>query len=371
MSSKASAAGQLTERSLTISTALPSATGVTYSFSFVLQNTTQVQGLKFKACTTAVGAYPGGTCTAPTGMTGGGNGFTAATYGAQSGWTGATNFAVDLSGSGDCIAAGNILCATRTDATSQASLATPRVISFSTIKNPSTANTSFYVGVTTYSTVNWTAPSVVDFGATAAAIVQSLTVNATVAEILQFCVGSTTVDDADVTTIASDCSGISGTSISIGTLDPSQLNISPVSVDGGDSKNGVAMLRTNSTNGAVVAYRAVQASSGTNHLGSLRITGGSCNAGNVNSDPCINSQGGTQGTFTPGTEKFGMTIAGNNCKGTSSYTCTFAGSTYNLVPQTNLQPTAQLTALPGMSLVPPCQSPARQVVLLSRLTTKP
>jgi hypothetical protein len=266
-------------------------------------------------------------------MTAGGDGFDNAAFASQSGWQGGTNFAEDPTGANDCTASSNVICANRTDATSQT--ATSRTIAFNTIKNPSTANSSFYIGITTYSTTNWTGGSIVDAGTVAAAVTQSLTVNARVAEILQFCVGSTTVDDADTTLIAADCSGISGTSVNIGTLDPSQLNISPVSTDGGDSKNGVAMLRTNASNGAIVAYRAIQASSGTNHLGSLRITGGSCNAGTVNSDPCINSQGGTQGTFTAGTEKFGMTIAGINCKSTTSYTCTYSGGTYNLSPQTN------------------------------------
>jgi len=328
MSSKASAAGQITTRSLTLSTAVPSATNVTYSFTFTIPTTGQVQGLKFIACTTAVGTYAGGSCTQPTGIS-----FSSVAWLSQSGWQGATNFAADLTGANDCSAAANVICANRTDATSQT--ATSRTIALNTITNPSTANSSFYVGITTYTTSTWTGGSIVDFGATAAAVVQTLTTYAAVAEVLQFCVGSTTVDDADTTLISNDCAGVSGTSVNLGTLDTSQINITPWTTDGGDSNNAVAMLRTNASNGAVVNYRAIQAVTGTNHLGSLRITGGSCNAGNVLTDPCIDSQGGTQGTFTAGTEKFGMTIAAVNCLGTSSYTCTFAGSTYNLVPQTN------------------------------------
>jgi hypothetical protein len=340
MTRQANAAGQITTRKVTISSAVPSATGVTYAFSFDIPSATAVQGIKFTACTTAVGSYPGGSCTPPTGMTAGGDGFDSAAWVSNTGWTGIpTDFTVDGTGANDCIHSSNIICVKRTDATAQ----TPgsRTITFNTIKNPSTANSSFYIGITTYSTNTWTAVSIVDAGTVAAAITQTLTVNARVAEILQFCVGSTTVDDADTTLIAADCSGVSGTAVNIGTLDPSQLNISPVSTDGGDSKNGVAMLRTNASNGAIVAYRAIQASSGTNHLGSLRITGGSCNAGSVNSDPCINSQGGTQGTFTAGVEKFGMTIAGVNCKSTTSYgtggggACVFANSDNNLAAQTN------------------------------------
>jgi hypothetical protein len=332
-SQHASAAGQITSRSLTLSSAVPGDTNVRYSFSFTIPSTSQVQSLKFLACTTAVGTYDGGSCTPPTGMTGS-DGFFAAAWLSQSGWQGATNFATDPTGANDCTASASVICATRTDTTSQT--ATSRTIVFNGIKNPTTANTAFFVGMTTYDDVAWTHANIVDFGATASAVVQTLTTYAAVAEVLQFCVGSTTVDDADTTLIANDCAGVSGTSVNIGTLDTTQINISPVLTNGGDSHNGVAMIRTNASNGATVAYRPIPASTGTQHLATLRISGGTCIAGGgVFTDPCINAQGGTQGTFTPGNENFGMTIAGVNCEGTSSYTCTFAGGTYNLVPQTN------------------------------------
>src|SRR5206468_11238284 len=106
-----------------------------------------------------------------------------------------------------------------------------------------------------------------------------------------------TVNDA-TTSVAGDCSTVSGTSLNLGTLDSSQVNISPWSTDGGDSNNGVAMVRTNAANGATVAYDAVQAGTGTNHLGTLRLSGASCNAGTVNTDGCINAAGTTQTTFT-------------------------------------------------------------------------
>ena len=329
----ASAAGQITSRSLSLSTAVPSATGVTYTFTFTIPSTVQVQGLKFTACTTAIGSYPGGTCTAPTGMTGAGNGFTSAAWASQTGWQGATNFATDLTGANDCTASGNVLCAKRTDTTAQT--ATSRTIAFNTIKNPSSANTAFYVGITTYTTNTWTLGSVVDAGTAAAAIVQTLTVNANVPELLNFCVGSTTVDDA-TTSVGSDCTAISGSSLNIGTLDPSSVNVSPVTTNGGDSKNGVAMLRTNAQSGATISYDAVQ-QSGTNHQGTLRISGSSCNVGSVNTDGCINAAGATQTAFTAGNEDFGMTVAGINKGSTTSYSCSYTASpnTCKLEPSTN------------------------------------
>lgn len=177
----------------------------------------------------------------------------------------------------------------------------------------------------------------VDYGVVASAVVQTLTVSASVAEVLNFCVGATTVNDA-TTSVAGDCSGVAGTSLNLGVLDSSRVNISPVSgTNGGDSNNGVAMVRTNASNGVTVYYDAIQALSGTNHLGTLRIAGASCNAGTVSTDGCINAQGTTQSTFTAGTEKFGMTVAAVNCgsNGGTNYTCTYSSGNYNMVRNTS------------------------------------
>jgi len=354
-------AAQITTRSLTISSAQPGATGVTYTFTFTVPSTSQIQGLKFVACTIAVNTYPGNTggCTAPTGFSGAGGGFVNAAFGTQSGWQGATNFAVDNTGANDCVPSSNhnVLCATRTDATSQT--ATSRTISFTTIKNPTSVNTAFYVGIYTYTTANYTAPQT-DFGATASAITQALTTNAAVAEILNFCVGSTSVDDV-ATSVGGDCTAVSGTSVNLGTLDTSAVNLTPWStnctaVDCG--LNAVAMVRSNAGNGTTVAYDAIQ-QSGTNHLGTLRISGQTCDdpsgtgipsggivGTNDLTDPCIDAAGTTQTTFTPGQEKFGMTVAGINFGSVSSYTCSYgdanqlpspiaAGDTCNLRPLSN------------------------------------
>ncbi len=331
----ANAYNQITTRSLTISSGVPSQTNVTYTFTFTVPSTVQVQGLKFKACTTAVGTYPGGTCTSPTGMGGAGNGFSNAAFSSQSGWQGATNFAVDATGANDCTPAGNIICANRTDTTSQT--ATPRTIAFNTIKNPSATNTSFYIGISTYTTVNYTVGSFTDFGTTASAVVQTLTTNAAVAEVLNFCIGSTLVDDT-TTNVANDCTAMAGTSINIGTLDTTSINVSPVNTNGGDNQNGVAMVRSNAGNGTVIAYDAIQ-QSGTNHRGTLRISGATCNAvTNTFTDQCINAAGTSQTPFTAGTEEFGMTIAGINSGSTTSYSCTYGtppGNTCNLEPLSN------------------------------------
>ncbi|HSX24063.1 MAG TPA: hypothetical protein VLE74_03120 [Candidatus Saccharimonadales bacterium] len=322
--SNASAA-QITSRSLTLSTAVISQTGVSYTFGFKLGTAGQVQGVKYEACTTALGS-----CTAPTGLT-----FASATMTSKSGFAGATNFTVDGTGGNDCTASASVLCIKRTDTTSE-DTTTAKTLVFGTITNPSGAscassnpNCTFFVKMTTYTTNTWTAGSIVDTGTVAGSTAQLLTIAASIQEVLNFCIGSTSVDDA-TTSPGSDCSAISGTTVNLGVLDSSTISTSPVaSGSGGNAVNGVAMLKTNANSGATVSYRAIQ-QSGTNHAGSLRVVGASCNAGNVSTDQCINSAGTTQTTFTAGTEDFGMTIPGVNCGSTTAYTCTFSTGTYNL-----------------------------------------
>ncbi len=319
--SRASAA-QLTSRSLTLSTAVISQTGVNYAFAFTLGTTSTVQGLKFEACTAALS-----TCTAPTGLS-----FSSATFGSQASWTNATNFAVDNTGANDCTPAANVLCANRTQAGSETAGA--RSINFGTITNPSGAscssnpNCTFFIHITTYTTNNYTGGSITDTGTVASSTTQTLTIAARIQEVLNFCIGSTTVNDA-TTSPGTDCSAISGTTVDLGVLDSSQITVSPVSSStSGNSTNGVAMLKTNASNGSSVTYRAIQ-QSGTNHQGALRVVGASCNSGTVSTDQCITSSS-SQITFTAGTEDFGMTVGGTNCGSTTSYSCALTSGTNNL-----------------------------------------
>lgn len=345
---RSASASQLTSRSLTISSGIPSASSVSYTFAFTVPSTSQVQGLKFQACTNAVGS-----CSGPGTLS-----FSSATFTSQTGWQGATNFAVDGTGANDCTASASVLCANRSDATSQTA-SSAKTIKFGTITNPASANTAFFVRITTYSTTNYTVGGTVDTGTVASAVVQTLTVNAAVAEILNFCVGSTTVDDA-TSSIAGDCTGVSGTSVNLGTLDSSKISITPETTNCSASdctKNGIAMLRTNASSGATVSYDSVQ-QSGTRHLGTLRISGQTCstdgdNANTSNTDACFNVRT-TQATFSTGTERFGMTVAGVNCGSTTSYTCTFGSGTYNLARDaaydcdgSNTYPTTDLDQISG------------------------
>jgi hypothetical protein len=234
-----------------------------------------------------------------------------------------TNLGVSSGWAVSTVTAGDLRMSIAADATYPSSSQT---VVFNNVQNPTTANTAFYMRMTTYSDATWT--TAIDTGTVAGAVTQTLTIGAQVAEILQFCVGSTTTDDA-TSAIGSSCSG---TSVNIGTLDPTAVNISPVSANGGSSSNGLAILRTNAVNGSAVFYDVIQ-DSGTTHPGALRIAGANCT---TNPYSCINSIGGTQAKITAGTQNFGMTIAGTNC-GTAStyYTCVYSSGSEHLVPSTN------------------------------------
>jgi hypothetical protein len=331
---------QITQRSLTLSSGVPSATGTTWTYTFQTATSSALQSIKFVVCTTAVATYGLASTSATTGCTAPATG-NLVNQGTQQGtltgsWTNTTGFTRTTSTTGNCAPGNNVLCVTRTQAAAETNISATRTIAWNTQTNPSTSNTAFYVGIYTYSDTAYATP--VDSGTVASAVVQTLTVNAAVAEILNFCVGSTTVDDA-TTSVSGDCAsgpGVSGTSVNLGTLDSSHINITPVATNctaSDCSKNGVAMVRSNAINGTVVYYDAIQ-QSGTNHVGTLRISGATCAADSVNlstdsTDQCFN-QRTAQATFTAGTERYGFTVAGVNCGSTTSYTCTFAAGTYNL-----------------------------------------
>jgi hypothetical protein len=335
---QASALGQITARKVAISTAQPGV-AATYTFNFTTATSGfHLDGIKIIACTTAVGTYPGGSCSAPSGFS-----WVGASYsnGSQSGFTDSTNFTIDTSGANDCVATSHpeVLCLKRTSSSNDTAGA--KQLALTSVTNASTANSSYYLGITTYNTNTWTVGGRQDAGTVATAVVQTLTVAATVPESLNFCIGATSVDDTTTDPTNSgghDCSVISGTSVSLGTLDPTLICITGPSnsCNGGSNTNGIAMLRTNATSGATISYDAIQ-QAGTNHKGTLRVSSATCNAGSVNTDQCIDAQGATQGAFTAGTEDYGMTIAGVNKGSTSSYSCSYTANpnTCHLEPSTN------------------------------------
>jgi len=314
-------ASQLTARSVAISTSKPSATA-TYDYSFTLPTTGNVGSVSFQACTT-----PLGTCTSP----GGTINMNVGTV-TETGWS-TNNLSRDTVGtgaSGNCQSNSssntNYLCIKRTTPASETGGA--RTVSAPSQVNPTTVG-SYYIRITTYSDSAWV--TAVDSGIVAYSIVNQLTINARIQEILNFCVGTTTTDDA-TSNPANDCSAVSGTTVDIGTLDSSTTNVTPISTNGGSGTNGIAMVRSNGQTGVVISYFTEQNSSS----GQLKVAGASC-SGTSTTDQCINNPAaaGAQAAISAGTEAFGMTIAGVNCGSTTSYTCTFSSGTYNLARTSN------------------------------------
>jgi hypothetical protein len=339
-------AAQLTVRSLTLQSAVPSATTQTWTFGFTSQTSAAIQGIKLVACTTAVGTYGLAStsavtgCTVPTGIN-----INTGVLTPGTGWNTATAFTRSAAGSANCnpVVAGatnNVHCAFRAVAGSETAGARTMTLTLNT--NPSSTNTAFFVGIYLYSdpTTYWVTPT--DSGTVAAAIAAPLIVTATVQEILQFCVGASTVNDltTSLTDLCSTAPGATNT-VAMGDLDPTTPSVTPVTASApnlGNNTNGIAIVRSNAQNGTNIYYDPVAAGSGSQHLTALRVASAACTAGGgINTDQCINSLGGSQLTVSGGTEAFGFTIAGVSCVKEMSYagppySCAYGSASEHLAP---------------------------------------
>ena len=314
-------AASLISRKITVGSSKVSQADVTYTAVFTTATAGAVEGIVLDFCSGSEGPIIGQSCaTGPTGFSTNEAGPLAVSV------TGHADFgttAFTLNAATD----GNTVILTRTSATSIPQNTTVTVTLGSTggsdgITNPST-NGTFYARLLTYSAsataaaYTPTAPGThTDDGGIALSTANQLTTTARVQEQLQFCVG--TLNGA----APSDCSTMSGTVVDIGIIDSGSVAISPVATsNGGNNLNGAAMVRTNAANGVVIDYFAEQAATGTNHLGTLRVSGSSCNAGTSSSDQCFNTST-TQAPFAAGTEAYGLT---------ASSVDTSSGTTTNLV----------------------------------------
>lgn len=315
-------AAQVTSRSIRLTTSVPTNSGactvscdVTYNVGFTVATTAVIQGIVIDFCSDS--PLIGATCTAPTDFDinestlaiGSLTGISGFTLNAASD----TNTVVLTNGSG-----GSVSAAT--------AVAIPLGTSSSSdgLRNPSTVGT-FYARVLTYTTsagaTGYTSASPgthTDDGGIAMSTARQLTVNARVQEQLEFCVAAIagTIDtngEAPANCSATDFNGTNQT-VDIGVVDSAAASVSPVATgNGGNDRNGGVMVRTNASNGATISYFAEQASTGTNHLGSLRVSGASCNAGTVSTDQCFDSTNNGDSdnaptSFATSGEKFGMSI---------------------------------------------------------------
>lgn len=270
-------AAQLNNRSLTLSTSAPSASA-TFSFNFTIPTTaTIVQGARFQVCTTA-----SGTCTIPAGFSNSSATLTQPTgLGDTTGWT------VDNS------TAGYLALHKATNATAPSGSQT---ITFNSVTNPSTANQTFYVRITTFSTYSaGTYSGAIDTGNVAASTTNQITITGTMDESLVFCVGTSITGQ--------DCSTIAGTAVNFG-------NFSTTATSTGTS---VMAASTNGQSGYAITVTGTTLTSGANTIPALA----------------------TQTTSTTGTAQFGMNLVsnttptvGSNATGTGTATPTsFYGTT--------------------------------------------
>lgn len=324
------AAPSLVNRQLEATSAIPSDTGVTLTWTFdTTADVANIDHIEIEFCDS-----PLGTCTAMNGGTNTGSDnipiLPASPTATLTNFTSGGNTASRVAGDGGGTT--NQILIDKTTVDAGASL-TGATISIGGFTNDNDANKSYYTRVRIYSdtgtTLRWE-------GVFAQSTSQTLTVNARVQERLDFCVGATSVDDATTNPTPGgnqDCIQVTGNTVDIGNVESGTTNISPVqTTNGGSNTNGIAMVRTNAVNGVVVDYRALLDGSSS---GDLKVAGSTCNAvpSTLGTDQCFNSSA-TPGPITAGTEKFGMTIAGVNCGSNSgAYTCTGGGTPgtdYNL-----------------------------------------
>ncbi len=342
LASQPASAATVTQRKITIGSSKVS-TANTYSVSFIPGSTTSIKAIVVDFCNSAGGGPLLGTvCSSANHPVSGIQTSGSITVTQTSGFGSASFTAVAPNTN---IGSGKALVIQDSGGTGGSTDATHAVTFSFTATNPSAVG-SFYARIFTFSTtadsttydstgsVANPGSNVIDSGGIALSTTSELTISARVQEVLQFCVGTTSVDDA-TTTIANDCGGTfagnCGTSVDLGVLDGSVISTSPVATTPGapgygNGCNGAAMVRTNAGGGVAVTYFAEQDTGS----GKLKIPGATC-SGSSTTDNCFNDSS-TQATFTAGQEDFGVDVAGTNCNGTTtvSYSCSMSSGTNQL-----------------------------------------
>ncbi|HSX02727.1 MAG TPA: hypothetical protein VLI05_05450 [Candidatus Saccharimonadia bacterium] len=189
--------------------------------------TANIGSIGFQFCTTATSG-----CTTPTGLV-----TTGAGLAAQSGATGFTMVNTTNGAPYITRSAINLPAATALSYT------------LSGITNPTTANQSFYVRITTY-TGSDGATGPTDTGTVAVSTAQPVQLTGVTPEILIFCVG---------TSITGDCTTVSGSTVDFGDFDPLA------------TKTGTSMMQatTNAGNGYSITVNGTTLASGANTIPAL------------------------------------------------------------------------------------------------------
>jgi hypothetical protein len=203
--------------------------GVVTSYAITATTATaaSIGSLRFEFCTSATGA-----CVTPTGLI-----TTAATLSAES----PAGFTIDNTTNGSPYIFDNT--------PALFGIGTPMSYTLASVTNPSNANETFYVRITTYTgTDGATGP--VDTGTVALSTAQPVQLTGVTPEILTFCVG---------TSIAGNCTTIAGDTLDFG-------DFSPTATRTGTS---VMQAQTNAANGYVITVNGTTLSSGANTIPAL------------------------------------------------------------------------------------------------------
>ena len=317
-------AAQITNRKVTINTSAPSATA-TYTLTFTVPTASLVRSASFVACDT-----PSGSCSTPAGFSASSAVASQPTnLGDASGWATTDSTATELRLS----KSGNVATPTGS-----------QTVVFSSVTNPSTANATFFIRMTTYTNANWT--TAIDTGVVASSTAAQVAVSLQVDEALTFCTGTS----------------ITGTNC--GTATGSTVNLGIGSTTATSSGTSIMAASTNAANGYTITVSGATLTSGANTITAL--TSGATSSVGVkqfgvnlvaNTTPSIGTgvtgsgtatptvNYGTSNTFRLGTGESVATIGGvtNANTFTVSYIANIDGST----PAGNYATTLTYVATPN------------------------
>ena len=254
-------AAQITNRNLVLTSqgstggSLPGGT-VGHRFNFTTATTNNVGSIQFLYCTIA-----SGTCTTPTGLD-----TSSATIGDQTGATGFVNITKPTNGT------------VYISRTSAASINASTAVSYllSSVVNPTTANETFFVRITTYASLDATGTPI-DSGTVTASTANAIQLSGTMPESLIFCTAETITATGGVP----DCS----TAVD-GTVAFNQL-FSPTDTAIASSQMAAS---TNATTGYIITINGTTLTSGSNTIAGI---------------------GGSAAASTKGTPQFGLNLKAN------------------------------------------------------------
>lgn len=236
-------AAQITDRNLVLESqgstggSLPGGT-VGHRFNFTTATTNNIGSIQFLYCTIASGI-----CTTPTGLDTSGS-----TIGGETGATGFVNITKPANGT------------VQISRTAAASVTSGTDVSYllSSVVNPSTANETFFVRISTYASTD-ASGTPIDTGTVTASTANPIQLSGTMPESLIFCTGATITAPSGIP----DCSTATAGSVSFNQL------FSPT--DTATAKSQMA-ASTNATTGYSITVNGTTLTSGSNTISAMAAT---------------------------------------------------------------------------------------------------